>query len=73
MNVTDRKFLRIVGIRVRKYRREKNFSQEQLAELCDLDTSTMIKIEAGNFNMRAETLICISNFLGVPVTDFIAV
>lgn len=42
------------GRLVRKYRKEKNMSQEQLALLCNIDRSYLGRIERGEVNPTLE-------------------
>ena len=44
------------GQLVRKYRKEKNMSQEQLALLCNMDRSYLGRIERGEVNPTLEKI-----------------
>lgn len=44
------------GQLVRKYRKEKNMSQEQLALLCNIDRSYLGRIERGEVNPTLEKI-----------------
>lgn len=54
-----------LGGQVRQLRRQCGYSQEQLAELCDISTSFLGHIERGTRKMSLETLITLSNALHV--------
>ena len=51
------------------YRKERNISQEKLAEICDCGTSTIGCIECGRQTPSFELLIKISNALQINPAD----
>ena len=51
------------------YRKERNISQEKLAEMCDCGTSTIGCIECGRQTPSFELLIKISNALQINPAD----
>lgn len=53
------------GQLVRKYRKEKNISQEKLALLCNIDRSYMGRIERGEVNITLEKAYEIAKILEV--------
>ncbi|MBR7698310.1 helix-turn-helix transcriptional regulator [Acinetobacter nosocomialis] len=55
------------GQLVRKYRKERNMSQEQLALLCNMDRSYLGRIERGEVNPTLEKIYEISEALELPV------
>lgn len=59
-----------LGQRIRKARKEKGLTQEQLAELCDLSTAHIGHIERGTRALSIESLIVISEILNVS-TDYL--
>lgn len=65
MNTQNRDFVPI-GLQIRKYREAKHITQEQLAYQADLSTVTIGKIERGENNPKAETLIRIASALEIP-------
>ncbi|MDO5547616.1 MAG: helix-turn-helix transcriptional regulator [Eubacteriales bacterium] len=54
-----------LGCQIRELRKKCGYSQEQLAELCDISTSFLGHIERGTRKMSLETLISLSNALHV--------
>lgn len=61
-----------IGDRVRKYRLERELSQEKLARLADLALPTIAKIEVGATpNPTIDTIKKIAVALGVPIEDLI--
>lgn len=59
-----------LGERIRKARKEKNLTQEQLAEACDLSTAHIGHIERGTRALSIESLITISEALNIS-TDYL--
>ncbi|MEU6480584.1 helix-turn-helix domain-containing protein [Streptomyces sp. NPDC047017] len=57
---------------VRRYRRAKGLSQEQLAQRSGLSVGPVRRIEQGDDNVRMETLHCIARGLGVQTSDLMA-
>ena len=55
---------------LKRYRKEKNLSQEELARKADVTYSTLIKIESGNNqNPTVKTLQQIAKALDVTIDD----
>lgn len=59
-----------LGRRIRKVRKEKNLTQEKLAEACNLSTAHIGHIERGTRALSIESLIIISQVLNVS-TDYL--
>jgi len=53
------------GQLVRKYRKERNMSQEQLALLCNMDRSYLGRIERGEVNPTLEKIYELAKFLEI--------
>lgn len=53
------------GQLVRKYRKERTMSQEQLALLCNMDRSYLGRIERGEVNPTLEKIYELANILKV--------
>ncbi len=59
-----------IGKAIRKYRQEKNMSQEALARTANLSLPTIVKIESGETpNPGIETVKKIADALGVSLDD----
>ena len=58
----------MIGGRVRKYRREKGWSQEQLGELVHFSQSKISKIERGDWDSLSD-LRLIARALGVKLKE----
>lgn len=59
------------GQLVRKYRKEKNMSQEQLALLCNMDRSYLGRIERGEVNPTLEKIFQLAGSLKIPARSLI--
>ena len=59
----------IVGQRIREYRRQKNWTQEQLAEAASLHYSYIGGVERGDRNISLETLEKIATALDIPAGE----
>ncbi|WP_367156834.1 helix-turn-helix domain-containing protein [Acinetobacter sp. FL] len=57
------------GQLVRKYRKEINMSQEQLALLCNIDRSYLGRIERGEVNPTLEKIYELSNALQIKASE----
>lgn len=59
-----------IGKAIRKYRQEKNMSQEALARAADLSLPTVVKIESGETpNPGIDTVKKIAVVLGVSIDE----
>ena len=61
-----------IGKRIKKFRMEKNLSQEKLAEMITVYPYHISQIENGRRIPSVETLILIANALDVTVDDILA-
>jgi uncharacterized Tic20 family protein len=52
-----------LGLKVSELRQQKNLTQEQLAEKCEVSPRTIQRIESGEVDPRAYTLQCLSDAL----------
>jgi transcriptional regulator with XRE-family HTH domain len=59
-----------LGLKIKAKRKAKEYTQEKLAELCDISPGFLCHIEAGTRAPALETLYKISNILGVS-TDYL--
>lgn len=60
-----------IGKRVRKYRKLKNLSQEELAEKIDISTTHMSHIETGSTKLSLQVLVDLSRVLEVNTDDLL--
>ncbi len=57
--------IQLISSRIKQYRLEKNLSVQDLAYLCDMERSSMSRIESGKVNITIKTLCTISKALGI--------
>ena len=69
MQSEEDKIKKQFGQKLRELRREKHLTQEQLAEMVELDTQHLCKMENGLHFPRFENLLKISKILEVNVVD----
>lgn len=59
------------GERVRRLRIEKGLSQYQLADISNLDRSTIKRVESGTINTTLETAKVIAEALGMTLSELV--
>jgi len=60
----------LLGARIRELRKARNLSQEQLAELIDVEPRHVSRLEVGSSYPRIDRLEKIAVALNVPLKDF---
>ena len=60
-----------IGKRIRKYRKLKNLSQEQLAEKINISTTHMSHIETGSTKLSLQVLVDLATILEVNTDNLI--
>lgn len=68
MNLND--FMKIVGEGIRYFRKKRGLSQEQLADMANINESYLGKLERAEKVCSIEKLFVITNALNVPLHDF---
>ena len=63
---------RIVGEKIRHYRKQAGLTQEQLAEKADLHHNFIGEVERGNMETSLTSMLKISKALGVRVRDLVS-
>jgi transcriptional regulator with XRE-family HTH domain len=66
----NKEFLKQVGKRIAKFRKKRKMTQVALGDLCDMESASIARLEAGNSNATSLTLLKISKALDVPVKTF---
>jgi len=61
--------MKLIGSRIRGFRKAKGFTQEKLAELANLHPTFVSEIENGKANCSISTLLSISNALKVSPAE----
>lgn len=69
--LTKKEFQIELGKRIRQLREEKNISQTELGNLCDIERSNMNRIEAGNTNPSSYLLYLLAEKLGVEASELL--
>lgn len=64
-------YLQEIGKRIKTFRNAKKITIRGLGELCQLDYSTLCRIEGGQYASRITTLKNIAEKLGVDVRDIV--
>jgi transcriptional regulator with XRE-family HTH domain len=67
----DQELLREVGKRVAQARQKGGFTQEQLAELLNIQPVSLSRLETGHRALSLSTLHMISKTVGVPLGDLL--
>lgn len=67
----DKEFLKQVGKKIARYRKEQKMTQVQLSDLCEMEQSALARLEAGGANITALTLLKIARALEVPAKKFL--
>lgn len=62
---------RAVGLSIRDARLRRNFTQERLAELAELDRQAINRIENGHQSPKLDTLIVLASALGIPLSSLV--
>jgi len=70
LDINQIKKYRKLGLNVAYYRKEKGYTQLQLAELLDIDRSHMGNIELANSGVSLDVLFRMSDLLEVPIYKF---
>jgi transcriptional regulator with XRE-family HTH domain len=68
-NLDDEKFLQILGNRLRKAREERQWTQAQLGDACDLHRTFIGSVERGERNLSVLNLRLIARKLRLSLTD----
>lgn len=71
-NHRDELLLLHIGSRIREIRISKGFSQETLANDCEVDYSQINRMELGKVNFTISTLYKVAKVLGIDPKDLLA-
>ncbi|QEE49155.1 helix-turn-helix transcriptional regulator [Flavobacterium alkalisoli] len=73
MEISEDKFLSDLGIRIRQLREQREFSQQDLADYCEIPKIQIQRIELAKINTTIKTLVKIANALGVHPRDLFSI
>ena len=62
--------IKIIQNNIKKYRKERNLTQEQLSELCNISTDYLSEIERGKKVPSLKRFILIVEALEIPLVKF---
>lgn len=68
--ISEVEIIQSIGLQIRKLREEKNLSQQNLADLCNVPKSTIARIERAEVNVKFITLVKIANALEMDLIKF---
>ncbi len=71
MTSEEKKYVKAIGKRIKEIRKSKNIAQKELAYTCELDVSTMNRIEKGVYIPRITTLKVIAKALEISVGEIV--
>ena len=60
-----------LGLRIRYFRKEKQITQEKLAEICGLHPTYIGQLERGEKNATVESVYRIARGLGLPISKLL--
>ena len=72
MSITAENLLEIqkkLGIRIRELRKQQGLSQLDLATRCDLEKTSISRVENGRTNLTLKTLLLITDGLQIELAD----
>lgn len=64
-------YLKEIGARIQAFRKAKKITIRGLGELCQLDYSTLSRIEGGQYASKITTLKNVADKLGVDIKDLV--
>lgn len=68
--VLEQEYIKLLGVRIRQLREEKNISQQFLADICNMPKSTIGRIERGEVSVTIKSIIKIANAFELKPKDF---
>lgn len=68
--ISEKAFIISLGTQIRKIREQKNLSQQNLADLCNVPKSTIARVERAEVNVTIKTLLKIANAIEISPTEF---
>lgn len=71
MNLSDQRFLRRIGDRIRELRNSRGWTQDELGEKCELHRTFIGSVERGERNISILNLRVIAGVLRVPLAELL--
>lgn len=69
--MSKKEILKTLGKKIANLRIDKGFTQNELADLIDIERSNLARVEAGNTNPTYLTLLKISKALNVTLSELV--
>ena len=60
----------VIGKQIRTFREKKGFSQDELAEIMEVNRSTISKVETGKFSITIDYLVKFAWYLDFEISVF---
>jgi len=60
-----------IGLKIKKYRENKNYTQEYMSEKLNISQNTYSKIETGGIKLTVDRLKQISDILEIPIEEIL--
>ena len=70
MDINQREKYRKLGLNISYYRKDKGYTQLELAEILDIDRTHMQRIETASSGVSLDVIFLLSDVLDVPVYKF---
>ena len=67
----DNEVLKMLSVRVRALRKEKNLTQSSLSALANIEKSLVQRIERGGSNITLKTMINLANGLDITLSELL--
>lgn len=71
MNTKDEKYLKYLGVRIKKLREERGIDQKSFAFDCEIGRTQLYMIEKGRTNPRLLTLMKIADGLEISISELL--
>lgn len=71
MSKEEKEYILAIGKQIKAIRQSKDIAQKDLAYICELDISTMNRIESGVYIPRITTLKKIAIALNIPISQIV--
>jgi len=72
-NIKNPAVLKLVGSRIRKFREKAGYTQQEFADMCDMELSQINRIELGKINTSVSVLFRIAEVLKVKASKLLEI
>lgn len=67
--MTEKQFLKKIGLRIKQLRTENGLSQREFGYMIDVEKSNVSRLESGRFNTKIYTLFKVAEALELPLSE----